>query len=169
MDYAKLAIFFGLLAILTFLAWYVGFRRSDRNAEALPTDAVVLIQTTSGDISVPVELARNSAEKVQGLSDRESLPKDSGMFFVWDLNVPTSFSMRRMKFPLDIIFIRGVAANEGVISSIAADLPACPGKTVGCPTATAKEAIQYVLEVNGGYAAERGIEAGDKVSIVFSQ
>src|SRR5258708_37457165 len=53
-----------------------------------------------------VEVATTSAQQQQGLSGRNSLPKDQGMLFVFKTAYRYPFWMHNMKFPLDIIFMR---------------------------------------------------------------
>lgn len=169
MFFSKLAVFFLILMLLTFAWWYFGMQRAGKQSVSPEIGGEVVVMTTAGEVTVPVELAQTSAERIQGLSDRESLPENSGMLFMWNMNVRSMFSMRRMRFPLDIIFIRGTDAGEGEIISISADLPPCPNKDTGCATASAPEAFQYVLEVDGGFAETHGIDIGDTVSIQSTQ
>lgn len=161
MDFSRLAIIFGGLALAAVIVAVMLLLRSQRQSVTLPVEAVVVIRPNTDALRVPVEMARTSAEKIQGLSDREALPKDGGMLFVWDVNIQSGFSMRRMRFSLDIIFVQDTGDGEARIVSIERDLPPCPNKIMGCATASSPESFRYVLEVPGGFAAAHGIAIGD--------
>ena len=112
------------------------------------------------DVTIRAELATTPAERSQGLSDRETLAPDAGMLFVYDAETTPSFTMRRMRFPLDFIWI---SAGRRVVD-LTQDVPppAAPGQEVdGLRPASA---VQYVLEVNAGLVEEAGISVGDEVS-----
>ena len=51
---------------------------------------------------IAVEIMDTPELRFQGLSGRESLPEDTGMLFVFDKYVQTSFVMRDMKFSIEI-------------------------------------------------------------------
>jgi uncharacterized membrane protein (UPF0127 family) len=115
----------------------------------------VVIETASGArVSVVVELARTDAERMKGLMYRTELAPDAGMLFLFDESAAHEFWMKNTFIPLDMIFI----AEDGRISGIVAR--AVPGdltpRTAGGPS-------RYVLEVNGGWAAKHGVQAGDRV------
>jgi len=79
------------------------------------------------------------------------------MLFVHDSSGEYTYVMRDMSFGLDIVFV----APNGTITTIHGAPEPGPDED-----GTAQEYPgrgQYVLEVNRGWAAERGIEAGDEV------
>jgi len=164
----KLSLFSLGIALLLFAFWLQGTLRQQRAVKDVSIGNVISITTSKGPIDIPVELAVTMDERISGLSDRISLQQGSGMLFVWEKNVPSSFVMRRMNFPLDIIFIEGRGEGVGEIIHIAVNLPKCPNSMIGCATASSPKAVQYVLEVNGGFAAELGISVGDAVQIAVS-
>ncbi len=108
--------------------------------------------------TVEVEIADNFEAWRQGLSDRESLDADRGMLFVFPDKQVRTFWMKNMNFPLDIIWI-----SDDEVAGISADLPPegeAPARTYGSISP-----VNYVLEVNAGFAAQYHIKAGDSVVI----
>lgn len=107
-----------------------------------------------GQARFTVEVADNASERAQGLMGRVSMPKSSGMLFVYHRTRPVSFWMRNTLIPLDMIFLdetgvvvrvheNAIPLDETPISSIA---PA-----------------RYVLEVNGGLSRALGITVGSEL------
>lgn len=110
-------------------------------------------------VAVRVEVARTEAEKVRGLSGRESLQPGSGMLFVYEDPVRPVIWMRGMLFSLDILWIR----DGRVVDLVLEAKPPAPGETpqVFAP----QEEVQYVLEVPAGFAARHGIVLNESVKI----
>lgn len=104
-----------------------------------------------------VEIAENPEKQYKGLSFREKLAQDQGMLFVFDNKQIRSFAMRNMSFPLDIIWI-----NENKIVKIDKNLP--PEGRITSHTYTSQEAIDRVLEVNGGLSDKLDIKTGDSIN-----
>ncbi|MHB8903662.1 MAG: DUF192 domain-containing protein [Patescibacteria group bacterium] len=110
--------------------------------------------------TVNIEIAENDAQWYRGLSNRDSLCADCGMYFIFPTKDKLDFVMRDMRFPLDIIFIK-----DNQIINITSNL---------VPEGSKPANIYYsdgdanrVLEVNGGYCNKHGIKAGDLVSNVI--
>ncbi len=106
---------------------------------------------------VEAAIADNRSLRRTGLSDTEELPADRGMLFVYDRERELTYVMREMSFPLDIVFVRA----NGTIDSIH-ERPAPEDGEDGDDIEASGEG-QYVLEVNRGWAAERGVEPGDRL------
>ena len=112
------------------------------------------IDTGKRILPFAVELADTPEQQARGLMFRTELADDKGMLFPFPRERVASFWMKNTVIPLDLIFVR----RGGTIESIAAD--AIPYDT--SPHASGEPVIA-VLELRGGLAAEKGIEAGDKV------
>ncbi len=113
-----------------------------------------------GSRQIVVELAMTNAAREQGLSDREFLSSDHGMLFLFDRPEPQIFWMHRMKFPLDIIFLR-----EGVVVDVHADVPPPTSESLTPAIVRSKTDADQVLEINAGKAAEWGIVEGTRVEV----
>jgi len=85
---------------------------------------------------------------------RESLDADAGMLFLYQDEGIRVFWMRNTLIPLDMIFISADLRVAGVVEN--AERLTDTQRQVGKPA-------QYVLEVNGGFAAAHGITAGTPV------
>ena len=92
-----------------------------------------------------------------GLSDTEVLTEDRGMLFVQDGPGEYTYVMREMSFGIDIVFVD----PNGTITTIH-EAPA-PGPDEDGNSQEYSGTGQYVLEVNEGWTAERGVEVGDEV------
>lgn len=114
-----------------------------------------------------LELALNHAQRVQGLSDRESIADDGGMLFVFPRPVPGRFSMRRCYVPIDLIYID----RKGYIDSLHRMEVVEPigGASWKNPLRSYSSAglIQYVIELKGGTLDELGLKRGEKIELPF--
>ena len=131
-------------------------------AGLLPFDTAQVRLVSSGDTStVTVELAETPDQHAMGLMERQVLPADAGMLFLYSAVQPESsgFWMFRTRFPLDIAFIDSL----GVIRSIQTMTPCASSLAQGCPSYPAGAAYIAALEVNAGYFAGRQLRVGDRV------
>ena len=124
---------------------------------ATPDLALPLV--TIGAFTWPVELALTGAEQAQGLSGRAELAAGTGMLFVWNQESRRSFWMPDMNFPLDLVWLNGDCA---VVQITAAAPPQAPGQSRADLPRYTVDGVQYVLEINAGEAARRGINVGDQ-------
>ena len=110
---------------------------------------------TIGNKQYKVTEAKTEQERRDGLSNYNELPEGEGMlFFMDDEKSQQVFTMKDMKFPLDILFIN---QDQEVVS---ANHDCEPGQEFVVSTTEHIEEgdyIAYVLEVNPG----SGIEVGD--------
>ena len=104
--------------------------------------------------SFQVEVARNDADRAQGLMYRRSMAPDRGMLFDFGRVEPVSMWMQNTYLPLDMLFIR----PDGTIARIAANTEPLSTRTI-----PSGEPVLAVLELNAGTAAKLGIRAGDRV------
>jgi len=105
--------------------------------------------------SLKVEVVDTPARISRGLMGRKSLPEDSGMLFDFGEDVETAFYMKDTSIPLSIAFIDA----EGTILAIE-DMDPYDLTSVAPPGR-----YRYAVEVNRGWFARNGIEAGDTAVI----
>ncbi len=110
---------------------------------------------------ISVEIAASAAAREKGLSGRERLDAGHGMLFVFAAPNVYSFWMKDMKFPIDIIWIRG---DEVVDLSTEVPVPK-PGEALALYKP--RQAADRVLEVPSGYCRTHGLRTGEKVSYLI--
>ncbi len=108
-----------------------------------------------------VELARTAAEQERGLMNRESLPEDRGMLFIFGKTSIYPFWMKNTLIPLDIIWID---QNHNIV----AIKKAVPCTTPDCEVYEPYAKALYVLELNAGEAEKSQAKVGDKVEFRYS-
>lgn len=114
-------------------------------------------QITVGSVTFQVEVAQTAHERARGLMFRDALPPDRGMLFVQPPS-PATFWMKNTYIPLDLLYFDA----EGRLTQIIAAAPPC--RTLHCPIYSSDAAnIRYILEINAGEAARRGVQIGDRL------
>jgi uncharacterized protein len=131
------------------------------NGEETEETALLIIRTSSGDKQFNVEIADTFSKKRIGLMNRSSLPKDNGMFFVFEAEVEQNFWMKNTLIPLDMIFID---RNYNIVNIVKM---AQPCKEDPCGTYSSEMPAKYVLEINGGLSDELNLKAGDKIILEY--
>lgn len=122
-------------------------------AGACSVDTVTL-QTDSGKFLFNISVADEPSEQAQGLMFVESMPRFSGMLFVYDSPVRATFWMKNTLIPLDMLFI----SPEGVVTNI--HHMATPKSEA---TIDGGAGVLAVLEINGGLSKRLGITEGTRV------
>ena len=127
-----------------------------QSAQVLPISARARI----ADRPIELEVAKTSEQQAIGLMYRTSLADDRGMLFEFKPARWVNFWMKNCKISLDMIFLR-----DGVVTAIAPESPPCT--TDPCPTYGPDTAVDRVIELRGGRAAELGVKVGDRIAIEF--
>jgi uncharacterized protein len=99
-------------------------------------------------------VARTAQERALGLMHRQELPDNEGMLFMGDAPAPQSFWMKDTPLPLSAAFLH----EDGTIVQLE-DLQPHSLQPCRCQVP-----VRFVLEVNQGWFAQRGIEAGARVA-----
>jgi len=103
--------------------------------------------------TVSAEIAATTQSRSYGLMNRQSLPPDTGMLFVFEHTGQPCFWMKNTPLPLSVAFID----DNGMIVNIANMQP--HSLDSHCPVAP----IRYALEMEQGWFGDRGIQAGTRV------
>lgn len=111
-------------------------------------------------LTLEIEIADTDSSRNRGLMQRDGLPEDSGMWFIFDQENEQGFWMANTRMALDLIFVR----SDGQIQSITKYVQ--PMRTETIPS---NGPAQYVLEVEAGYSDTIGILEGDMVAFERSE
>ena len=107
--------------------------------------------------SLTFEYARTAAEQERGLGGRPSLAPNAAMLFVFERPAIQTFWMKGMRFPIDIIWIRGTVVED--VATLEPPQPDDLAPAWHRPRVIADR----VLEVNAGTAKRFGIMRGVKL------
>jgi uncharacterized membrane protein (UPF0127 family) len=108
------------------------------------------VRLSAGNEEIDVYVASNQEERSMGLMFRKEMPPDEGMLFLCDEPAVQKFWMKDTPLPLSIAFID----EDGTISKIDDMEPeTLDSHSSGKP-------VRYVLEVNQGWFASKGIRPG---------
>jgi uncharacterized protein len=116
-------------------------------------------QVVLGGKTFVVDTARTTYSLQRGLSYRESLADDGGMFFIFSKEDKYGFWMKDMNFPIDIIWINSDMKIVHIEKSVATSTY----PKVFTPEAPAK----YVLEISAGQTDALKVKKGD--TVIFSE
>ena len=149
----KLTFSLGAFILISFLIFWQFYKEpSYRSFVAFaPQD---LRQIKIKDQVFKLEVADTLAKKQKGLADRESMPQNYGMIFIFEKKGIYSFWMKEMRFPLDFLWIDGDKIVE-ITKNVAVDKKIL--------TYSSQVPIDKVIELNAGVAEKAGIEVGDKI------
>jgi uncharacterized membrane protein (UPF0127 family) len=118
--------------------------------------------TGSAEIPVQLEQATTTAEHRYGLMEREFLPEDTGMLFVYpsDRGANAGFWMYRTRIPLDIAWLD----KNGVILAMDTMTPCQTESARDCPGWSPGVRHRHVLEMNAGFFSDHSVAVGDRMA-----
>jgi len=138
-----------LARIALILAW--GFAGCEQKSPSgLPT-----VKMEIGGRNFNLEVARTAADQDKGLMDRDSLPDDHGMIFIFPDDEIRSFWMKNVHFPLDILFLD----SAGRVVSFHQMRPYDENNT------SSDYPARYAIELNKGIADQLGVKVGDELPL----
>ena len=118
------------------------------------------VKISAGMHQIDTQLALEPEQRQIGLMNRPSMPAHEGMLFVFDDAGVQCFWMKNTLLPLTAAFV----ADDGTIINLEDMKP----QTVA--SHCSKKPVRFVLEMNQGWFAKRGIKAGFKLSgVPFKQ
>jgi uncharacterized protein len=121
-------------------------------------EAALVIQTSSGEVRLRVQVADSPEERTRGLMFRQELPPDGGMVFLEEEPTRGTFWMKDTLIPLSL----AVWGPPGRIRSIL-DMEPCPEEP--CPSYDPEAVWVGAVEVNRGFFDRHGVEVGDLVRL----
>jgi uncharacterized membrane protein (UPF0127 family) len=108
-----------------------------------------------GSRSFTVEIAADEYSRERGLMDRDSMPADRGMVFIFPSDTSEGFWMKNTRIPLDILFVEA----GGKIVSVRTMKP------FDLNTTWSDGPYRYAIELNAGAATEAGVKTGDHLDL----
>ncbi len=112
-----------------------------------------------GMFQINAQIAQTPEERQIGLMFRAQMPQAEGMIFIFEEPSKQCFWMKNTILPLTAAFI----ADDGTILNLA-DM-----KPQTTETHCSAKPVRFVLEMNQGWFAKKGIKAGSKLKGVMFQ
>jgi uncharacterized membrane protein (UPF0127 family) len=136
-----------LLTVLCTTAW--AQNSAERAQMDLPRVALQALMHR-----IDAQVAQTPRQREVGLMYREKMPVNEGMLFVFEQPSVQCFWMRNTRIPLTAAFV----ADDGTIVNLA-DM-----KPMSDDSHCSKKPVRYVLEMNQGWFAAKGMKAGSKLT-----
>lgn len=120
------------------------------------TGKAEIIKASGEVIELEIEFAISLEERQRGLMFRRELGEYNGMLFDYGAEQRVTMWMDNTPLTLDMLFIDG----DGIIRRIEAFTEPFSRNIIpsGSP-------VRYVLEVNGGFSAAKGVSVGDRLEV----
>ena len=122
-------------------------------AQEAPQLNLERVKLTSGMRQIDAQVAATPDQRQIGLMFRKDMPLHEGMLFIFEQPGKQCFWMKNTLIPLSAAFI----ADDGTIVNIEDMKPLV--LDAHCST----QPVRYVLEMNKGWFAKKGIKAGSKL------
>ena len=123
-------------------------------ASAWAQSAMPVMELSAGFYRIEAEVASNDRNRQLGLMNRQTMPAQHGMLFVFTENNTHCMWMRNTLLPLSVAFLN----EEGKIINIEDMQPQTEDNHC------ARVPARYALEMNLGWFAQRGIKPGMKLN-----
>ena len=141
---------FSLLALLVYATSYA----TGAAAQDEPQLKLQRIMLSAGMHQIDTQLAQTPEQRQIGLMWRKEMPQHEGMLFIFEQPSQQCFWMKNTLLPLTAAFV----ADDGTIVNLEDMKPQTTE-----PHCSAKP-VRYVLEMNKGWFAKKGIKAGSKLA-----
>lgn len=141
-------LFRSLLLWLALLSTQLAVLAQDAPQLTLPRTKL-----TAGMFQIDTQLATTPEQQARGLMFRKEMPQHEGMLFIFDQPSQQCFWMKNTLLPLTAAFV----ADDGTIVNLVDMKP----QTLDSHCST--KPVRYVLEMNLGWFAKKGLKAGFKL------
>lgn len=122
-------------------------------AQAAPQLDLPRIKVSAGMYQIDTQVASTPAQREIGLMFRKDMPMHEGMLFAFEQATMQCFWMKNTLLPLTAAFV----ADDGTIVNLA-DM-----KPQTTDAHCSKKPVRFVLEMNRGWFAKKGIKEGFKL------
>jgi hypothetical protein len=123
------------------------------HAQETPQLNLQRTKITAGMYVIDSQVAATPEQRSTGLMFRQQMPQSEGMLFIFDHPSEQCFWMKNTPLPLTAAFV----ADDGTIVNLA-DM-----KPLTTESHCSAKPVRYVLEMNQGWFAKKGIKAGFKL------
>ena len=122
-------------------------------AQQVPQMDLQRVKLSAGMHVIDAQVALTPEQREIGLMQRKDMPQHEGMIFIFEQPSQQCFWMKNTLLPLTAAFV----ADDGTIVNLADMKP----QTLESHCST--QPVRYVLEMNKGWFAKKGIKAGNKL------
>jgi len=112
------------------------------------------VKLSAGMHQIDAQVAASPEQRMTGLMWRKEMPQHEGMLFVFEQPSQQCFWMKNTLLPLSTAFV----ADDGTIVNIADMAPQTENSHCSA------KPVRYVLEMNQGWFARKGLKAGTKLA-----
>ena len=123
------------------------------HAQDTPQTTLPRIKLQAGMFQIDAQVAQTPEQRSIGLMHRSDMPQHEGMLFVFEQPATQCFWMKNTLLPLTAAFV----ADDGTIVNLA-DM-----KPQTTDSHCSEKPVRYVLEMNQGWFAKRGLKAGSRL------
>jgi len=112
------------------------------------------VTLSAGMHQIDAQIAQTNEQRATGLMYRKEMPQHEGMLFVFERPSVQCFWMKDTLLPLSAAFV----ADDGTVVNIA-DM-----KPLALDSHCSDKPVRYVLEMNQGWFAKKGVKPGMKLT-----
>jgi len=123
-------------------------------AQEAPQMDLPRTELSAGMYRIDAQVAQTPSERQIGLMQRQSMPPQEGMLFIFERAGVQCFWMKNTLLPLTAAFV----ADDGTVVNLA-DM-----KPETTDSHCSSKPVRYVLEMNQGWFKARNVKAGFKLS-----
>ena len=124
------------------------------NAQDMPQTQLTRTNLSVGMYQIDAQVAASSEQREIGLMFRKNMPQHEGMLFIFESPSRLCFWMKNTPLPLTAAFV----ADDGSIVNLENMKP------LSTESHCSTKPVRYVLEMNQGWFAKKGIKSGAKIS-----
>ncbi len=124
------------------------------SAQDTPQTNLPRIKLQAGMHQIDTQVAQTEAQRQTGLMFRKEMPQHEGMLFVFEQPATQCFWMKNTLLPLTAAFL----ADDGTIVNLV-DM-----KPQTTDSHCSEKPVRFVLEMNQGWFAKKGLKAGSRLS-----
>ena len=124
------------------------------SAQDTPQTNLPRIKLQAGMHQIDTQVAQTEAQRQRGLMFRKEMPQHEGMLFVFEQPATQCFWMKNTLLPLTAAFL----ADDGTIVNLV-DM-----KPQTTDSHCSEKPVRFVLEMNQGWFAKKGLKAGSRLS-----